>query len=116
MFIRGKCPKCNEVFYQDLIVQCEEHHITFEDNRQMSYYLVKNLDVKETVSEEEMAQSVIRELKGYVYNGITVRELYHTLQTYFGVVAIHCCDLIQRIKIDLDMYCPDREHLYYVNS
>lgn len=115
MFIYGKCPKCKESFYQDLLVHCVEHHITFEDYKQMSYYLVKNLDVKEIISEEEMAQSVVRELKGYVYNGITTKELCETLQKYFGIVAIHCCELIQRIKIDLDMYCPDRKHLYYVN-
>ncbi|MCD4702926.1 MAG: hypothetical protein K8R64_01265 [Methanosarcinaceae archaeon] len=74
------------------------------------------IDVDETISEEEMATTVLQELEGHVYNGIITRELCHILMDCFGVVAAHCCDLVQGLKINLDMYCPDRRHLYYVDA
>ena len=79
-------------------------------------HMVENIDVDETISEEEMVSSVLQELCGYVYEGITTYELCRVLKEYFGVVAAHCCDLIQRMKIELDMYCPDKQHLYFIRA
>jgi hypothetical protein len=82
----------------------------------MMRYLIENIDVDETISEEEMARSVLQELRSYVYDGITTYELCRVLKESFGVVAAYCCDLIQLMKIELDMYCPDRQHLYFVKA
>jgi hypothetical protein len=49
-------------------------------------------------------------------NSITTYELCHVLKEYFGVVVVCCCDLIQRMEIELDMYCPDQEHLYFIEA
>jgi transposase len=70
--------------------------------------------VDETTSEKEIALSVMQELRGRVYDGITTCELCRVLKEYFGVVAVYYCDLIQRMKIELDMHCPDKQHLYFV--
>lgn len=63
----------------------------------------------ETTSEKEIAVSVMQELRGHVYDGITTCELCRVLKEYFGVVAVYCCDLIQKMKIELDRYCPELE-------
>jgi hypothetical protein len=75
---------------------------------------VEDLNVRDTVTEEELARCVICELRDYVHDGMTVDEFCKILKTHFGVASHYCCDLIQRIKIEMGMYCPDRQHLYYV--
>ena len=72
------------------------------------------MEVCDTVSEEELARCIICELKDYMYDGMTVDEFCKLLKKYYGVASKYCCDLIQRMKIELDLYCPDRQHLYFV--
>lgn len=74
------------------------------------------MKVGETITEEELAASILRELQGYVYDGITTRQLCKVLKDKFGVAFQYCCDIVQRLKIEMDMYSPDRQHLYYVSQ
>lgn len=74
------------------------------------------MEVCDTVSEEELAREIVCELRGLMYNGMTVDEFCRILKKYYGVASKYCCDLIQRMKEELDMYCPDRQHLYYVEN
>ena len=90
------------------------HKTTYSDGTQTASYSIVDLEVDETISEEELAASILGELQGHVYNGITTRELCKILKNNFGVSFSYCCDIVQRLKIELDMYCPDRQHLYYV--
>gem|GEM_PF-4195980 len=39
-----------------------------------------------------------------MYNGISTNELCKVLKGKFGVLEQYCCDLVQRLKIELDMY------------
>ncbi|NPE28609.1 hypothetical protein HNV12_11695 [Methanococcoides sp. SA1] len=55
-----------------------------------------------------VATCILRELEGYVYDGITTGEFCKLLKKNFGVAAKYCCDLIQKMKIELDMSCPNR--------
>lgn len=116
MYIRTYCPNCKQANYHGININVLAHTTTFSDRSRAIRYLVENIDVDDTISEEDMAVAVLRELEGHVYNGITTRELCHILMDCFGVVAAHCCDLVQKLKIDLDMYCPDRRHLYFVSQ
>ncbi|WP_440952065.1 hypothetical protein [Methanococcoides sp. FTZ1] len=116
MYVRTRCSHCNKVDYHDIAINTLVRKTVFSDHSQMMRYLIENIDVDETISEEEMARSVLQELRGYVYDGITTYELCRILKEYFGVVAMHCCDLIQKMKIELDMYCPDHQHLYFVEA
>jgi hypothetical protein len=56
----------------------------------------------------------MNELAGHVYNRISTNEFCKILKEKFGVLEQYCCDLIQQLKTEMDMYCPDRRHLYYV--
>ena len=51
-----------------------------------------------------------------MYHGITVDEFCKLLKRYYGFASTYCCDLIQRMKNELDMYCPDRQHLYNMKA
>ena len=72
------------------------------------------MEVDGTVTEERIASLVLQELRGHAYDGVTVNELCRILKECFGVVAVYCCDLIQRLKLEMDMYCLDGQHLYFV--
>ncbi len=87
-----------------------------EIQNQNSSYTLKDIEVSDTVSEEQLVRDVLRELMGHIYNGITVSELCRILKDNFGILSRYCCDFIQRLKIELDMYCPDRKHLYFVEG
>jgi hypothetical protein len=115
MYIRTHCTHCGQPDYHDIKLHALEHTV-FDDLTHATRYSVEHIEVAETLSEEEMAHAVMQELRGYVQDGVTVQELCNVLKRYFGVVANHCCDLIQRLKIEMDLYCPDRSHLYFVEA
>lgn len=107
MYKQSICPYCNKPFYENLRIHVLE---------QSGTYTLSQINACEIVTEEELAQSIIHELAGNVYDGITTAELCKILDRQFGLASKYCCDLIQRIKLELDMYSPDRQHLYYVEQ
>ena len=115
MYIKTRCTQCGSSDYHNIKLHAFEKAV-FEDFVDANRYLIDHIEVAETISEEEMAQAVFQELRGYVYDGVTVRELCRILKECFGVVARYCCDVIQRLKIEMDMYSPDHQHLYFVEG
>ncbi|MHC1575987.1 MAG: hypothetical protein ACXQTE_01400 [Methanosarcinaceae archaeon] len=109
MYIKTKCSACGQENFHNLHLRVLEVIRGGE-----SSFSVDDVLVTDTVAAEQLARDVLLELEGYVYDGISTDELCKMLKRYFGVAAKHCCDIIQRLKINLDMYCPDRKHLYYV--
>jgi hypothetical protein len=75
---------------------------------------ITSAEVTDACSPEELAEHATRELSKHVYNGITTHELCKILRDKFGILEQYCCDIVQLLKIRMDMYCPDRQHLYYV--
>ena len=45
---------------------------------------------------------------------MTTLELCKILKDKFGILEQYCCDIVQRLKVELDMYSPDHRHLYFV--
>ncbi|MCS3923879.1 hypothetical protein [Methanosalsum natronophilum] len=74
------------------------------------------MEIVSTVDKEQLVYDIFRELNGFIYHGITTHELCYILKDKFRVAYKYCCDIIEELKIKLDMYCPDREHLYYVDQ
>lgn len=114
-YINTRCTKCGNLDYHNLKLYCIEQ-IRFDGKTDIHSYKIRDIEVTDTVSQEEFAESVLHELADHVYNGITTKELCRILERQFGVMARYCCDVIQRLKIELDMYCPDHNHLYYVEQ
>jgi hypothetical protein len=78
--------------------------------------MVTNVSVTESVKVEVLVSDIIRMAGAYIHNGMTIQELLTILKNVFGIAERYCFDLVQAIKIELDMYCPDREHLYFVSN
>lgn len=112
MFIRTKCTICGNADYQDIRLHALERTV-FDDLSHARRYTIEHIEVSETISEEEMAALIMRELRGQLKNGVSVEELCRIIRDYFGVASKYCCDIIQRIKYEAGMYCPDKKHLYY---
>lgn len=111
MYIKTKCTKCGNPDFHDI-----HWRIIGEIKKGQTTASVDEMEVYDSVSEEELARQIVCELRGFIYNGMTVDEFCRILKKYYGVASKYCCDLIQRMKNELDMYCPDRQHLYYVES
>lgn len=77
---------------------------------------IKMVETTETISEEDLVLNIMRSVSNHVTDGMAIYELCETLKTCFEISPGHVCDLMQKIKIELDMYCPDRKHLYFVNA
>lgn len=115
MYIITPCPHCGQTAFHFVTLHCIET-TEFCDFDSASRYAVEYIQVKETVSEAELLSQIFRTIRDFVKDGIEVKELYQILKTQYGIAAVYCQDLIQKIKVELDMYCPDRQHLYFVTA
>ena len=106
MYFKTKC-KCGRVHFHNVGVSVLQEGKTLE---------LDGINLVDSVEAEKLALDILRDLQGYVYDGITTRQLCKLLKDKFGVAFQYCCDIVQRLKIELDMYCPDKQHLYYVES
>ena len=111
MYIKTNCPICRGALFHNLRIY-ERETITAHASTSEIY----RIDVTDSCTPEELAESAIHVLADHVYNGISTNELCKILREKFGVLEQYCCDLVQQLKIELDMYCPDRQHLYYVET
>jgi hypothetical protein len=78
--------------------------------------VVKNIDVMETIAIEDLVRDIIRTLRVSIIDGIRIEELCTLIKKTFGIAKIYCYDIIEQIKIELDLYSPDKQHLYFVNA
>ena len=116
MYIRSNCPHCKKRAYLDVNVHLLKHTKICASGKTETFTHIDELEVCDSVSEEEFARCILYELSNHIYDGITTEEFCKLLKKYFGVAAKYCCDIIQRMKIEMDMYCPDRQHLYFVEG
>nr|WP_304364403.1 hypothetical protein [Methanosarcina sp. KYL-1] len=86
----------------------------FTDLDSAARYTIEYIEVSDTVTEDELAREVLRNMRPYVHDGFEVKELCRILKRTYRVAAAYCCDLVTRLKIEMDMYCPGCRHLYYV--
>lgn len=109
MYIKLKCPVCGNGAYHNVHI---DEKIMLRNGELDS----KILDIRVTDScpQEEMWTHLLRDLVPKVKDGMTTGELYTILEVDYGILASHCYDAVQRIMVELDMYCPDRVHLRYV--
>jgi len=111
MYIKTKCATCGERSFHN--IRFNRRNLILGDIR-ISW--LTDAEVTDSCTPSELADSVLHELADHVYNGISTHELCKILREKFGVLEQYCCDLVQKLKIELDMYCPDRQHLYYVEA
>lgn len=70
--------------------------------------------VTDTCTRDELIMQIMRDMGGYIHDGITTGEVFSVLQCNYGIAPGHCYDIVQQLMLEMNMYCPDREHLYYV--
>lgn len=109
MYIKTICPTCGESSYHDLLIHRRETICAGVSSKR-----VVDVEIVDTCTAQELSHAVLKALSGYVYNGISTRELCRILKDKFRILERYCCDIVQRLKIELDMYCPDGEHLCFV--
>lgn len=70
MFIRTRCTQCGNPDYHSIKLHALEHTV-FDDLTHACKYTLEHIEVADTISEEEMATLIMRELKGQVRNGVS---------------------------------------------
>lgn len=112
MFIKINCPVCGGEAYHDIRLSALEY-LHFEGEKQAWKYIIENIKVKDSLPEEEFVGSILQSMQKIIHDGIEVEVLIETLQEKYGVTESCCMDLIEKIQLELNMYCPDRERLYF---
>ena len=113
MYIRARCPVCGTDVYHDIFVHVQKYR-HFEGNIQSHRYTVKNIESIDSQSEDELVYNILQKLNNLIHDGIEIEVLVGILKEDYGIAGACCRDLIERIKLELDMYCPDMKKLYYV--
>jgi len=115
MFIKAPCPVCGSQAYYDIRLSALEY-LHFEGEKQACIYIIENIEVKYSLPEEEFVEGILRGVQEIVHDGIQVEFLIKVLGENYGVAGSCCMDLIEKIKLELDMYCPDNKRLYFAES
>ncbi len=112
MFVRYKCSCCGEQNVINVSVEVIE-----ERRERKTHYKVNDMAITtKSCNLNEFSRDIFHELKHYVYDGITTLQLCNILREDFNVSSDLCCGIIEELMINLYMYSPDREHLYYVDE
>lgn len=114
MFIKTHCPVCGNKTYHNIRLSALEQ-LYFEGERQACRYVVENIEVLDSLTEEELVRNILQGLQKFLHDGIEVEVLIEILEESYGVTGTCCEDLIERIKLELNMYCPDRKRLYFAD-
>lgn len=114
MFIKTHCPVCGNKVYHDIRLSALEH-LLFEGEKQACKYVIENIKVQDSLTEEELVRNILHSLQKIIYDGIEVEILIGVLEENYGVTEACCKDLIERIQLELQMYCPDRKRLYFAD-
>ena len=107
MYVRTHCEK--PAYYTVRLHALE--YLPFDDLDHATRYTLAHIEVSESITEHEMLHSILQDLRGWVYDGVSIRKLCRIIKDNYGVAARYCCEIIESIKIDLCMHSPDRKHL-----
>lgn len=107
-----RCPICNGDFYCDMGYKIKARY----KNGELKELVPQGIEKRDSASANQLADDIIVSLQEHLYNGITIKKLCKMLHDIYGIVEDYCCDMIQRLKLKLCMYCPDRCHLYFVDE
>ncbi|WP_048065460.1 hypothetical protein [Methanosarcina acetivorans] len=111
MYVKARCPVCGTDVYHDIFVHVQKYR---RFGSQSHKYRVTKIKIQDSQSEDELKYNILQNLSNLVYNGIEIEILDGILKENYGVTGDCCRDLIERIKIELNMYCPDMKKLYFV--
>ncbi|WP_196296992.1 hypothetical protein [Methanosarcina barkeri] len=114
MFIKARCPVCGTNVYHNIRLHTLEH-LNFEGDKQACRYMVENIEVTDSLTEEEFVRNILQGLQRVIHDGIEVEVLAGILKENYGITGTCCSGLIERIQLELDMYCPDRKKLYFAD-
>ena len=114
MFIKAHCPVCGTDVYHNVRLHALEH-LNFEGEGQACRYMVENIRVTDSLTEDELIGNILQSLQRVIIDGIEVEILAGILKENYGVTVSCCSGIIERIQLELGMYCPDKKRLYFAD-
>jgi len=115
MYVKAHCPVCGSDLYHNIRLHGLELR-SFEGEKQAYRYAVENTEVTDTLTKEDLVRDIMIGFRNFIHDGIEVEVLAGILKENYGVTGACCRGLIERIQLELDMYCPDSKRLYFVES
>ena len=114
MFVKAHCPVCGTDVYHNIRLHSLEH-LSFEGEGQACRYAVENIKIIDSLTEDELIMQILQGLQRVINDGIEVEILSGILKENYGVTEACCNEIIERIQLELGMYCPDKKRLYFAD-
>jgi hypothetical protein len=114
MFIKAHCPVCDTDVYHNVRLHAMEH-LNFEGEGQACRYMVENIKVTDSLTEDELVRNILQSLQKVINDGIEIEVLAGILKENYGITGVCCSGLIDRVQLELGVYCPDRKRLYFAD-
>jgi hypothetical protein len=114
MFVKAHCPVCGTNVYHNIRLHALEKR-NFAGEGQACRYTVENINVTDSLTEDELIRNILQGLQSVIDDGIEVEILSGILRENYGVTESCCSGIIERIQLELGMYCPDKKKLYFAD-
>lgn len=114
MFVKAHCPVCGTDVYHNIRLHALEY-LNFEGEEQACRYAVESIKVTDSLTEDEIIRYILEGLQKVINDGIEVEILAGILRENYGITGACCCGIIERIQLELGMYCPDQKRLYFAD-
>jgi hypothetical protein len=114
MFVKANCPVCGTDVYHNVRLHALEH-LNFEGEGQACRYAVENIKVTDSLTEDELIREILLALQRVINDGIEIEVIAGILKENYGITEVCCSGIIERIQLELGMYCPDKKKLYFAD-
>ena len=97
MFIKIHCPICDSDMYHDIRLSALEY-LHFEGEREACRYVIENIEIQDSLTEEELVRSILKSLQKVIYDGIEVENLIEVLEETTELQKAAAWGLLRRIQ------------------
>lgn len=110
------CPTCGQQIANKIVIHYQKTTTFLDGGDGTNRIVVKNIEVVETVTVDKLVKSILQSPEIDIKNGMDIVELQEILIDIFGIAENSLSDIIEVIKSELGLYCPDNEHLKFVET
>lgn len=101
MDVKCKCSDYNQKIINSICLSFEEEK--FSPEKELRNYVLDNVSVTETVTEDPFLDDIRNITKKYINEGVTVEDLREVLKIAFGLSGTYCYDAVQLIQKEMDL-------------
>lgn len=109
MWVKVGCPTCGEELYINIRMG-----YVVRVSKGIPTVGITDIEPTDTCTSSELLRDMIKTIKPLIKDGIPVIELHKMISIGHGLPEKYCYDILQKLKDEMELCCPDKEHLYHI--